>query len=82
MDVAPAMSMKVPPMVMDLDHRHVAPVTPPSGSDRLAVNAASTTNGAIDDRVTVPVSSTLMTVTVTSMVSEALSSSVALTVTL
>ena len=47
------MFSKVPSMLMDLVHCHVAPVTPPSGSDRLAVNAASTT-GVIDDNLTVP----------------------------
>ena len=59
------MSVKVPSMVMDLDHCQVVPVMPPSRSVREAVTSLPTA-GDMVDRVTVPASFTLETVTVTS----------------
>ena len=65
-EVAPVMSVKVPCMVMDLDHCHVTlPAVTMSGSVRVAVTSMPTT-GCAGVRVAVPSSSTLVTVTVTS----------------
>ena len=47
---------------------HTKPVTPPSGSANVAVRAVAAL-GASDPNVTVPASSTLVTLTVTVMVS-------------
>ena len=72
--------MKVPSMVMDLDHCQVVSVIMPSGSDSIAVIAVPTT-GWVGDRVTVPASSSLVTMTVTSCMAISLPAS-ALTVTM
>ena len=71
---------------MVLDHCHIPPVTPPSGSTTSPV-IVSPTCGAIvrasapAHRVTIPGSSTLVTVMVTVIMSLALSGSVAVTMT-
>ena len=61
-------------------HCQLRPVTPPSGSVNTAVNAVST-SGLFEDNVTAPGSSTFVTLTVTTMLSEAFEGSVAVTVT-
>ena len=73
---SPHQQLKDPAGATDSAHCQVVPVTPPSGSARMAVTAAPTL-GRISDRVTIPFSSTLVTATVTLMVSAAPAGSVA-----
>ena len=62
------MSVKVPSMVMDLDHCQVVPLMSPSRSVREAVTSLPTA-GDMGDRVTVPASSMLVTMMATSTIS-------------
>ena len=75
-----AMSSKVPLSASALDHCQVTLDTSPSGSVTLAV-IATPTRGCSCDMVTVPSSSTLVTVIFTFLVPVLLTASVASTVT-
>ena len=81
--MASLMRVNDPVAVVALAHCQVTPVAPPSGSIRVAVSDAPT-RGLADDSVTVPASSSLVTLMVTAMVAIAFLSPVpsfALTVT-
>ena len=66
--VAPLMSVNVPVEVVALAHCHVVLATPPSGSLRMAVRATPT-KGVSESKLTVPASSTSVTVISKSKVS-------------
>ena len=74
------MLLNVPVAVSPLDHCQLGPLTAPSGSVRVAVTAVPTPGDAWES-VTLPASSTLFTLIVTSTVSELLEGSVAVSVT-
>ena len=64
--MAPLTVVKLPVEVTDEDQLQVVPVMPPSGSVRFAVRGFPTV-GVVRDRVTMPCSSTFVTVMVTSI---------------
>ena len=66
--VAPLISAYVPSAASDFDHCQVTPVTPPSGSTGVSARISIPILGCDALRDTIPRSSTLVTVTVTSTV--------------